>query len=423
MRRLFEFAKNSFVPAGLDTQNDFKRDLHHQMMLGVAGAFRQSTSSIIILQILHGPSTLVAWVQAGAMFGFLLSPIYVKCFQRMEPAKGYARPHIFAWVLLGLAGVFDEAYPFAVVTFLASFLFSVSMPFQAVVYEAIYVRSLRGKLVALVKQWSQGVIMLVSWLLGAWLDMDGYSYKYFLPVAAVLGLLIAWRAEKIDVGSFVNHQRQEFSFRRALDVLRLDHNFLWFMIFQSLMGTANIAGYAVFLVYVNSSEFLGASPEEAALLTGVIPFAAMFLSVRVWGSIFDRMSVVHCRALTSLLMGLGYLLYPISHSMEYAILGAIVWGIGRGGGQLVWSIGMLAFAKSNDSATYMGIHTSLTGVRGVIAPFVGVAAIQSALSPLAFFWLTALLIVASAGLTVLIVENPERSVDPKSGTTSSDESL
>ena len=46
-------------------------------------------------------------------------------------------------------------------------------------------------------------------------------------------------------------------------------------------------------------------------------------------------------------------------------------GLGQGGGALAWNIGHLHFAQREKAEIYMGIHVSLTGIRGLLAPIVG----------------------------------------------------
>jgi hypothetical protein len=43
------------------------------------------------------------------------------------------------------------------------------------------------------------------------------------------------------------------------------------------------------------------------------------------------------------------------------------------GGKLGWNLGHNDFASDDQSTLYMGIHVTLTGVRGLIAPLAGVA--------------------------------------------------
>jgi hypothetical protein len=46
-------------------------------------------------------------------------------------------------------------------------------------------------------------------------------------------------------------------------------------------------------------------------------------------------------------------------------------GIARGGGALAWQLGHNDFADQKALSAYMGIHVTLTGVRGAIMPFLG----------------------------------------------------
>jgi hypothetical protein len=48
-------------------------------------------------------------------------------------------------------------------------------------------------------------------------------------------------------------------------------------------------------------------------------------------------------------------------------------GIVNGGGSLAWQLGHNDFAPRDQLAAYMGIHVTLTGVRGAFAPFLGMA--------------------------------------------------
>jgi hypothetical protein len=47
-------------------------------------------------------------------------------------------------------------------------------------------------------------------------------------------------------------------------------------------------------------------------------------------------------------------------------------GIADAGGVLAWNLGHHDFAKDHNASQYMGVHVTLTGIRGLIAPFLGV---------------------------------------------------
>ena len=50
----------------------------------------------------------------------------------------------------------------------------------------------------------------------------------------------------------------------------------------------------------------------------------------------------------------------------------MVQGVARGGGSLAWQLGHNDFAEPDQLSAYMGIHVTLTGVRGAMAPFLGI---------------------------------------------------
>ena len=389
----------------------FRRDFRHQLGLGIAQAIYTSIASIVLLQSLGGEPFLVAYLQAGIMAGLLASPFYVRLLHRQTPAKAYATPHLAAWVCFGIAGLVSDAHWFTTMIFAGSVLFSISTPFQTVLYEVIYQKSIRGKLVSFAKQWQMFLMMAASWVLGSSLEHDSESYRLLLPIAACLGILSALGTRRI-VCQIPTDPKTSFSLRAALSLLRHDRNFTWFMLLQFGLGLSNLAGVAALQVYINGSQYLAATPQQAALLTGVIPPLFMFFSFQIWGRIFDRVNIVTYRALASLTMAIGFVLYPLKQSLAAAFAGAIIWGIGRSGGQLAWSIGVLSFARHGQAATYMGLHTFLTGIRGVLAPFIGVWCLSSGLPAQHLCWLIAGAIAATAMLNLVLVKNPEYLEDP-----------
>ena len=50
---------------------------------------------------------------------------------------------------------------------------------------------------------------------------------------------------------------------------------------------------------------------------------------------------------------------------------AILYGVGYAGAQLGWNLGHNDFASLGQAQHYMGVHVTLTGVRGLIAPPLG----------------------------------------------------
>ena len=65
-------------------------------------------------------------------------------------------------------------------------------------------------------------------------------------------------------------------------------------------------------------------------------------------------------------------------------------------GQLNWRLGHMEFAEPQKDSLYMGAHLSLTGLRGIIGPFVGIYLYRlDCLGPHGI-WLVALTALAQA---------------------------
>jgi hypothetical protein len=158
-----------------------------------------------------------------------------------------------------------------------------------------------------------------------------------------------------------------------LEILRTDRLFRWYQVnmFAAGFGAMLIEAPLIFII----TRQMQASYTESIMLTMVIPFAVSLLSMPLWANYLDRVHVAQFRSRQSVLWILAQLL-----TMLGAMLGSFVWlviartimGIARGGGSLAWQLGHNDFAKPDQLGAYMGLHVTLTGVRGAIAPFLGI---------------------------------------------------
>jgi hypothetical protein len=83
-------------------------------------------------------------------------------------------------------------------------------------------------------------------------------------------------------------------------------------------------------------------------------------------------------------------------------MGRLVVAFVQGGSALIWILGINYFAPRDEVPVYMGLHQSLTGYRGLIAPFVGILLAQALGSYRAVFIVSFLLM--NVGSLVMINE-------------------
>lgn len=190
------------------------------------------------------------------------------------------------------------------------------------------------------------------------------------------GRASAVRAERAPTG--------EFSRGGAIDMLRIlksDITYRRFMTAQFMLGLPNLAAIPIFIIALEDTFSPGYL--ESLLLAQVFSLILPIITIPLWARLLDRTHIVRFRVFHSwffvaanILMGVGFL----TLNMPLLYLSRIVLGIANGGGMLAWNLGHHDFAKRDLATLYMGIHVTLTGVRGAIAPFIGALLYSGALA-------------------------------------------
>src|SRR5262249_6034746 len=146
---------------------------------------------------------------------------------------------------------------------------------------------------------------------------------------------------------------------------------LWMGVFGG--GTLMLTGQ---LVLVFSDHLHLTSALQIALLA-VVPLITQPLFLPWWARLFDGSHVVRDRSrhgwaivLASAAMCVGV----FSGSLALLWVGAVLLGAAQAGANLGWNLGHNDFASVGRAQHYMGVHVTLTGVRGGLAPPVGVLA-------------------------------------------------
>ena len=131
-------------------------------------------------------------------------------------------------------------------------------------------------------------------------------------------------------------------------------------------------------------------------LTGVVPLVARLATSYHWGVLFDRAPFFVVRITLNLITAASILIFYLGDGMWWWGTGMALTGFSLAGGNVAWALFVTKLAPEHAVAEYMSVHTFLTGIRGVIAPFLGYAMIQWwSFSTMA--WVCAALVVAASG--------------------------
>ena len=158
-------------------------------------------------------------------------------------------------------------------------------------------------------------------------------------------------------------------------VLRHDHLFRQYQICQFLLGSSNMMAQTVLIFLVAElTTDLQRGYVVAISITTMIPLLLGTLTLPLWARYLDRTHIVPFRVVHSLFFMADHVaswVGGVTGLLWVLALGRVFQGAGQGGAILAWQLGHNDFADRHMVALYMGIHVTLTGVRGAIAPFLG----------------------------------------------------
>ncbi|MCP4246366.1 MAG: hypothetical protein GY778_04885, partial [bacterium] len=242
-------------------------------------------------------------------------------------------------------------------------------------------------------------------------DRDPLVYRFVYPVVALCGASAVVILQRMHVrGESADLRRvpnggdpdlgrglaEPFSLATMLSpghvvshmfrVLRGDRRFAQYCGALALTGAGNLLVPSVLVVIVTQNLALGY--VSSFILLEILHRATMMIALYRWAPYYDRVGVVRFRVVTGLcwlsflVLGLiGTLVLcgqaaigpvaPVIAALLYG-LSSIAKGLGMGGGALAWNLGHLHFAQPKDAEVYMGVHVTLTGLRGLTMPFLGI---------------------------------------------------
>ncbi|MCX7804642.1 MAG: MFS transporter [Planctomycetota bacterium] len=176
-----------------------------------------------------------------------------------------------------------------------------------------------------------------------------------------------------------------------LDVIRRNWAFRRFLLAYFLMGFGNHMATPVLAVFLK--EYLRCGYMEAVMLTTVALWGTHVLTVGGWGRYLDRANPLLVRSWATVLTSVDvWMLFAVSLFVPGAgggmpdaafrvtplmfgcvLLGRLMRGAVEGAASLLYSLGVMYFAPRREVPVYYSAHMTLTGIRAIVGPMVGVA--------------------------------------------------
>jgi MFS family permease len=328
---------------------------------------------------------LLAVISASPMFGNLSSFVWNRIASARSKVpmvvtlQGMVLACVFAVALSPRSAVGATVLVCSVI--LGRLLIAGVITARSVTWSLNYGRHLRARVTSRLQVLSSLITVLTTSLAGMILDAHPENYRWLYGVGALIGTIGVWSFARVTVQGELRHRVLERQSDNNQDgrngfvqILRADRKYARYQLHQFTSGVAAMMLEPA-LVYLVSKQ-LGASYVVSIGIIMIIPFAMNLITLPLWGRYLDRVHVAEFRARQNAMWVLGVLIMfwgAFTGSLAWIAAGRLVNGIVNGGGSLAWQLGHNDFAPRDQLAAYMGIHVTLTGVRGAFAPFLGMA--------------------------------------------------
>ena len=367
-------------------RKSFQREQLSELTLPLATSLLEGGFvSVVAAKAFDAEPWVIAVISASPMFGNLASFFWTRLAAGRSKVPMVVTLQMMVLLCVVAIAVSPRSHAGAMVLLtsvvLARILIAGIITVRSVAWSLNYERALRARATGRLQAITSLTVVLTTSLAGWALDAQPENFRYVYAGGAALGCIGVWIFRGVLVQGEKRHRVLE---RRAaqsghqrdgfLTVLRNDTLYARYQLhqFTSGMGAMMLEPPLVYLV----SKQLGASYVVSIGIVMLIPFTLNLTTMPLWARYLDKVHVTEFRARQNAGWVIGVLVMfwgAWSFSLLWLAVGRVITGIVNGGGSLAWQLGHNDFAPRDQLSTYMGIHVTLTGVRGAIAPFLGMA--------------------------------------------------
>lgn len=400
---MLDLSQRADVP--ILSRANYRAEWMHTLGWGVfAGMVEGNTSSIVVAKTFHADPLLVTVVWTTPMLANVLSVFWgavIRGRRRIPLFMLLAAFALISFMSVGLTpadGSELTGWIFAAQIGLARIFVAAIVNVRTSLWMLNYPVAVRGRITGKLQRTRFLMTLVAAAAVSLLFNSDPASYRWAYPLVGFVGLLSLWplrrmrvRGEKAELRRFESSHGAQTSegtgvlagLREAARILRTDKPFARYCSAQHMLGSANFMVDPVLAIVV--TKHLGFGYFESSLVLDLLPNLVLLACVPLWARHFDKYGVVRFRVTNTIYwmgstLSAAIALLCISLGGDLAtrvgiavlIISRLVNGIGRAGGSIAWNLGHLQFAPPGAADLYMGIHVALTGLRGLVMPFVAV---------------------------------------------------
>lgn len=375
------------------SQLGFTRELRASIPMAVVfGVMGNAFVGLVGYKALGMDKNMVAILQSVNMAGFVATGIGTShLFKFSKPRILRALFIIVSLLLISIYFTPLSRFPdtlFICQVFLIQTMFAFANSVRSSIWRRNYPDLHRGRLVVAIYL-SITSISSLSVMLFSYMMDHGVQFRHIYLGCALAALLTAWgmgqikvHREKNDLVRYridLKSQSNAAQLFSGLKVLKDDPRFSRFMFWQFVNGLSCLSIEAALVLILTGIIENRSDIQNKWLISGTalaaLPQIVSAGSSVLWAKYFDSKDIFTVRAIAAGAWSASRLILAFglaTDSISIIMFSRVVTGVSMGLGQIAWRLGHMTFAPPEKDGLYMGTHLMLTGIRGMMAPFVGI---------------------------------------------------
>lgn len=361
-----------------ESKQILRRHLPAAVGLGTSLAV-QTIMPFLARQYFHAANWQMTVITAAIPVMQFFSIYWNHFYQRVNPGTYLLALGIAAPCAIASIACMHSIWGLMAVFLVAAFGNAGLSPLNADLLRSCYAPAIRGRVFGLVAASQMMGAMLAGLGMGEWLNHHAESFRYSLPGIALIqitALGLCWSATRQPL--FLERLRPRrpdagswwAPLRNLGTTLRADRRFAHYEIAFMSYGVGWMVCSA--LLPLLAADRLRLDYAQYARATVVAYQLTSVLLMAPVGRLADRIGPLRLSAASFAWLTI----YPIGilfTTNGYGLgLFSVLYAIGMVGVQLTWTLGPVALARDASTAShYLAIHTTLVGVRGLLAQGLG----------------------------------------------------
>ncbi|MDR1528253.1 MAG: MFS transporter [Puniceicoccales bacterium] len=382
---------------------------------GFMDSLTESLALVMAIRVFQAPNWVKSFIFASSFVGNFFTVITqsLATRQRRYGTMDFSTIH---WFIVSFL-VFASIWATSAVSFLFLISFAIifskqPIPLMEDVYGQNYSPQERGSRLAITLNLLLLSTMVFGQVGGKLMDLNLQNYRLALLLVSLAAIGTALSFSRIP--SRVLPVEGKKSMASSVKIIFTDKQFGMALLWWSLSGIGiQMMGPLRTEYLMDNTWGIGASNTFVVLVSITIPVGFRILSTFVCGQIFHRFNFIAIKLMVNLFLMASVLLFFNTKTKFLVALASACTGIARGGGEIIWCLWVTKIVPKEKFSLYMGLNVAVTGLRGLLSPFLGYGICQYlSLAQMSYFSAT-LVLISSFGFFSLIKHPRFATISPE----------